>query len=210
MKISKKDLKTIASMHISSRIADASLQRPKSHYRFFFDKVKLFYNFDPESIIFKKDDDDQIIGILIYTFNEVDFNQFSGPLHCRFYLRALKTILGFYGCRFGKFFAALRSMLGKNLESNLPFNDRYGKIWVLLVMEERRREGIAMELINSCADRMKKRGATFLRLTVEVDNKPAIKAYEKSNFKIIGKCQESSGLSYVMQYEISEDVIRNS
>ena len=49
---------------------------------------------------------------------------------------------------------------------------------------------------------MKKRGEKLLRLTVEVDNKPAIKAYEKSNFKIIGKCKESSGLSYVMQFEL--------
>lgn len=202
MKIREKDLEIVASMHISSRIVDASLQRPKSHYRFFLDKVRLFYDFDPESIILKKDDNDQIIGILIYTFNEVDFNQFSGPHHFRFHLRALKTILGFYGCRFGKFFAALRSMLGKNLESDVPSSDRYGKIWVMLVMEERRREGIAIDLINSCIENMKKRGEKLLRLTVEVDNKPAIKAYEKSNFKIIGKCKESSGLSYVMQLEL--------
>ena len=202
MKVSEKDLEIVTSMHISSRIADASLQRPKSHYRFFFDKVRLFYDFDQESIILKKDDNDQIIGILIYTFNEVDFNHFSGPHHFRFFIRALKTILGFYGCRFGKFFAALRSMLGKNLESDVPFTDRYGKIWVMLVMEERRREGIAIDLIDSCIENMKKRGEKLLRLTVEVDNKPAIKAYEKSNFKIIGKCKESSGLSYVMQLEL--------
>ena len=202
MKIREKDLEIIASMHISSRIADALLHKPKSHYRFFFDKVKLFYDFDKESIILKKDDNDQIIGILIYTFNEVDFNQFSGPHHFHFYLRVLKTILGFYGCRFGKFFAAFRSMLGKNLESDVPSAEHYGKIWVLLVMEERRREGIAIDLINSCIANMKKRGEKLLRLTVEVDNKPAIKAYEKSNFKIIGKCKESSGLSYVMQFEL--------
>ena len=205
MVISEKDLETIASMHISACIKDSGLKKPGSQYRFFLDKVKLFHDFDYDSIILKKNEKNEIAGILIYTYNEKDFNKFTGPGSMRFYTRALKTLFGFYGCRFIKFFSAARSMLGRNTDPDVSTADRFGKIWVLLVMEESRRQGIAVELLKKCIDEMKKRGETLLRVTVKTDNDPAIKAYEKSNFKIIGKCIESSGPSYVMQLEIKDD-----
>lgn len=199
MEITKKDLEIIASMHISSRIEDSGLKKPGSHYRFFYDKVKLFYEFDPESIILKKNDQGEINGILIYTYDETAFNSFSGPRHGRFYSRAMKTLLGVYGCRFGKFLAAAKSMLGKNTEPDVPQVDQFGKIWVLLVMEECRRQGVAAKLLEDCITAIKRKNVFNLRVTVKTDNEPAIKAYEKSGFKIIGTCMESSGASYVME-----------
>ncbi len=202
MKITQEKLNRIASMHISSRIEDSELKKPCTHFRFFRDKIQLFYDFDQSSIILKKNDRGEIIGILIYTYNENEFNKFSGPGNLRFYIMAIKTLLGFYGLRFLKFFAAARSMLGKNNELDVPNIERYGKIWVLLVMEECRRQGIAASLLQECINAMKKRGEKLLRVTVSKNNQPAINAYKKSNFQIIGTCKESSGVSYVMQLKL--------
>ena len=205
MQITNKDLEIIASMHISSRIKDAGLKTPGNHYRFFYDKVKLFNEFDSESIILKKNDRGEIAGILIYTYDEAAFNDFSNPSHARFYYRLLKTLIGYYGYRFGKFFAAARSMLGKNTTSAVPQVEQFGKIWVLLVMEECRRQGIAVKLLEDCIAAMQQKGIPFLRVTVRTDNEPAIKAYQKSGFEIIGNCRESSGESYVMQLPLAND-----
>ena len=200
--ITEEDLNTIASMHISPSVADINLTTPPSQFRFFRDKINLFYEFDKDSILLNRSDDQKINGILIYTYNEPEFNRFSGPKHLRFYFRTLKVLLGFYGCKFRKFFAAALSMLGKNNESNVPLPERYGKIWVLLVMTEYRRQGIADKLLHDCINAMKKRGEKLLRVTVEIENDAALNAYKKIGFEIIGKCRESSGDSYVMQLEL--------
>ena len=200
--ITEKDLDIIASMHISPCIADAKLRKPQTQFRFFRDKVKLFYEFDKDSIILERNDDEKITGILIYTYNESEFNRFSGPKHLGFYIRTLKVLLGFYGCKLLKFFSAALSMLGKNNDPNVPTAERYGKIWVLIVMKEYRRQGIADKLLNQCIDTMKNRGEKLLRVTVAKNNAPALSAYKKLGFEIIGNCKESSGDSYVMQLEL--------
>jgi ribosomal protein S18 acetylase RimI-like enzyme len=204
MQITEEDINQIASMHISPRVSDAGLRKPASEFRFFRDKVALFYAFDKDSIILTKNDKNEITGILIYTYNENLFNRFAGPMHLRFYVRLLKTAGGFYGCNFTKFFSAARSMLGKNNNSDVPKAESYGKIWVLLVMEEFRRQGIAGNLLKQCIFAMNKRNETLLRVTVKKTNTPAINAYKKMNFDIIGSCMESSGESYVMQLSLKD------
>lgn len=203
MEITNKDLEIIASMHISPRIEASGLKKPRSHYRFFYDKVKLFYEFDKKSIIIKKNKKGEITGVLIYTYDEKAFNNFSGPMHGGFYVRVLKTLLGFYGFRFEKFLTAAKSILGKNTDSNVPKVEKFGKIWVLIVVEECRRQGIAAKLLQECMNAVKEQNTEYLRVTVKTDNEPAIKAYKKSGFEIIGDCQESSGPSYVMQLELN-------
>ena len=196
------ELDIIASMHISPSINDTHLRVPGTAFRFFRDKVQLFYDFDENSIILAKTDAAQVCGILIYTYNEKEFSKFAGPSHLRFYSRAMKVLLGFYGCKFLKFFSAALSMLGKNNDANVPQVERYGKIWVLIVMKEYRRQGIADQLLQHCIDAMKKRREHLLRVTVAKENVPAINAYKKRGFNIIGTCRESSGDSYVMQLEL--------
>lgn len=208
MQIKEKDLDIIAAMHISPTIHSTNLRTPHSQFRFFRDKVQLFYDFDPNSIILTKNDQNQITGILIYTYDEKKFNQFAGPRHLTFYVRILKTLLGFYGLQFRKFYNAAKSMLGKNVDnnSNTPIlTKKFGKIWVLLVMEEFRRKGIADKLLQQCIDAMKKHGEKFLQVTVKTDNIPAIKVYEKKGFKTVGTCMESSGESYIMEISISPE-----
>jgi len=199
MKITHEDLDAIAAMHISPSIKSVSLRRPITEFYFFRDKVQLFYDFNKDSIILERNESDDIIGILIYTYNEQQFNKFAGPEHFRFYVRALKTLFGFYGLKFRKFFVAAKSMIGKNSDETIEYTKNFGKIWVLLVMEEYRRKGVAGKLLQRCIATMKERGEQTLQVTVKKDNIPAIKAYEKKGFQTAGTCMESSGESYIME-----------
>ncbi|OGV41793.1 MAG: hypothetical protein A2X48_14365 [Lentisphaerae bacterium GWF2_49_21] len=189
-------------MHIKASTAAADLREPGRQFRFFRDKVLLFHEFDPESIVLKRNSSGEICGILIFTYCERAFNEFAGPGHIRFYTRAIKALLGFYGFNFKKFFTAARSMTG-SIEKSLsaPAGD-FGKIWVLLVMEECRNQGIATELIKGGIELMRQKKGRTLIVTVKTDNVPAIRTYEKCGFKNIGTCEESSGHSYILQLDL--------
>ncbi len=196
------EINVIAAMHISPSVEDAHLRKPAADFRFFRDKTRLFNDFDPESILLEKNDAGEIVGILIYTHDEIAFRAFSGPKHWRFYSRTLKTLLLAYGFKPLKFLRVALSITGHNERSDVPPTDSFGKIWVLLVMKEHRRRGIAAKLLERCRAEAKHKGTKNLRVTVLKENTPAIKAYEKNGFKTIGSCMESSGDSYVMEKEI--------
>jgi GNAT superfamily N-acetyltransferase len=196
------DLETVAAMHLHASLAASGNRHPIGKFRFFRDKIRLFQEFDPRSAIVEKDDAGRICGVLIYTHDEPSFHRFAGPTHGPFWVRALKTLCGCYGFDFPKYLAAARSMLGKGDRADVPAASRYGKIWVLLVAEECRRQGVAEHLVAECIRTMRERGATLLRVTVHVDNHPAIHVYEKCGFRNVGTCVESSGPSAVMQRDI--------
>lgn len=207
-KISESDLEVIASMHICPRKSAVGLKSPASKFRFFLDKVRHFYEFDPDSIIVCRDAEGRISGVLIYTYSEKAFNQFSGPIHIRFYVKLLKTLLGLYGFEFRKFFIAAKSMLGfgerkiHSLSAGKNNDANFAKIWVLIVAEEERKKGIASKLLQTCLEEAKKRKIRKVRVTVKTDNQPAIRAYEKNGFHTIGECVESSGKSFIMEKEL--------
>lgn len=196
------ELEAVAVMHLPAASAVQPPLGAVGQLRFFRDKVRLFQEFDPHSAIVEKDEFNRICGVLVYTHDEPSFHGFAGPSHGRFYMRVLKTLCGYYGFDFPKYLAAARSMLGKGDLPDVPTADHYGKIWVLLVAEECRRQGVAERLIAECIRAMRERAATQLRVTVHVDNQPAIRAYEKCGFRKIGSCVESSGPSAVMQMEL--------
>ena len=195
-------------MHIQPVLhSDADL-RSTAAYRFFRDKIKLFLEFDRNSVILTRNSDNLISGVLVYTYDEKAFNRFCAPSHFRFWIRAFKTLVGYYGCSFAKLAKAALSMLGRGgrkLDLNAVVSDDgdFGKIWVLIVVEEERGRGIAGELLTQCVDAMKSREAKTLTVTVKTDNAPAIRVYEKKGFKNIGTCEESSGHSYIMEFQIS-------
>jgi ribosomal protein S18 acetylase RimI-like enzyme len=196
------DLEVIAAMHLHASIAASGNRHPGGKFRFSRDKIRLFQEFDPHSTLMEKDEPGRIRGVLVYTHDEASFHRFAGPPHGRFWMRALKTLCGYYGFDFPKYLAAARSMLGKGDQPDVPAADHYGKIWVLLVAEECRRQGVAERLVTECIRAMRERGATRLRVTVHVDNHAAIHVYEKCGFRTVGTCVESSGPSLVMQMEI--------
>ncbi len=203
--VSNEELKIISSMHISASLKKRT-KYPLSKYHFFLDKVKLFYTFDSKSILVTKNKSKEITGLLIYSFDEKKFNKFVGPSHINFYIRIIKTITGYYGFDFVKYLKVLRSSLGggTHIEDNKSHpNEQYAKIWVLLVADECRKQGIATTLLQKCISATKKRGIKNLRVTVKDDNIPALKAYEKLNFKKIGTCEESSGHSFIMELKNS-------
>ena len=191
-------------MHIQAVLQpDAELGSTAS-YRFFRDKIKLFLEFDRNSVILTRNKDDLISGVLVYTYDEKAFNRFCAPSHFRFWRRAFKTLFGYYGCSFAKFAKAAFSMLGRggrklDLNADVSDDDDYGKIWVLIVVEEERGKGIAGELLTQCVEAMRSRDAKNLTVTVTTENTPAISVYEKKGFKNIGTCEESSGHCYIME-----------
>lgn len=195
----------VAALHIVPRLDSGNAREPASKFRFYRDKVRLFLKFDPGSVILKKNDGDQIEGVLIFTRDEAEFNRFMGPSRLPFYIQLLKTICGFYGFDFRKFFLTARSAAGFAAKRLTDAGDQHGKtakIWALIVAEEARGKGVAGELIRKCIDRVSQDGAQCIELTVKKDNSQAIRAYEKAGFKIIGDCLESTGSSYIMQINV--------
>ena len=205
-KITSQEIDDVAALHLLPRLDSRKVRQPASKFRFYRDKVRLFLDFDPESVILKKNDEGLIEGVLIFTRDEAEFNRFMGPLKLCFYNHLLTTVFGYYGFDFRKFFLAARSatgFAGKSLiEKDAP-SAKTAKIWALIVAEESRKKGIAGELIRKCIDRVSQAGGRCIELTVQKDNIPAIRAYEKSGFKVIGDCLESTGPSHIMQMTIS-------
>ena len=205
--ITDKQIERIALMHVKASLQPEPALASRSAFRFFRDKIRLFIDFDPGSVILEIEEENGIAGCLIYTFDEPAFNRFCSPAHIRFWTRALKTLVGYYGCdiaKFAKFAKAAMSMLGrerKEMSFGKTLPERYGKIWVLIVAEERRGRGIAGRLLKKCVEAMREKGGDPLIVTVKTDNEPAIKAYEKAGFKKIGVCDESSGRSCIMILE---------
>jgi len=201
--ITKSDLRQIAYLHIYGKKNSRENFNQDSKFRFFLDKVKHFYQFDKKSIIVERDENNLISGVLIYTYDEKKFNEFSSPYHLRFYIKLLKIFLGLYGFDFKKFFLASKSMLGfniKQINKNITSDSsNFAKIWVLIVAEEDRNKGIASKLLQKCIEETKKRGIKSIIVTVKKDNIPAIKTYTKNGFTTIGECFESSGKSYIME-----------
>ena len=208
MGLSEKDIEAVALMHIDPSGSTAlEMARRSAAFRFFRDKIRLFLEFDQESVLLERDggaaeNDGGIAGVLIYTRDERAFNRFAGPPSVRFISRALKTILGYYGFDFAKYARAAASALGFAggggiAESAFPA-DRYGKIWVLIVAEKARGRGVAGRLLERCAAEAAGRGVEALIVTVRTDNAPAIRVYERAGFEKIGECSESSGRSLVM------------
>ncbi len=197
----KQELAHIAALHVTPSVHCDIKKCPISDFRFFHDKVRLFHDFDPASILVHRTESGIIDGVLIYTHDETGFSRSAGGFSARLVKRAAKVLSGYYGFRFTKYRKSLRAMRGdyEHLYPGAEKRDTFGKIWVLIVAEESRRRGIAAELITGCIDAMQKRGRHCLRVTAEKENVPAVRAYEKCGFKKIGTCEESTGASYVLE-----------
>lgn len=205
--LSNADVHAIAGLHMNGSLSRAT-KKPAGRYHFYLDKVRLFLRFDPESILVKRNAQQVITGVLVYTRDEALFNRFAGPRCWPFYARALKALSGRYGFQPVKWMKALRASTGRGhgppppaqCNSNVP--QKLAKIWVLLVAEEYRRRGIASGLLSTCESRVRAAGVKHLRVTVKMDNASAIAAYERHGFEKVGVCHESTGRSHVMQMAI--------
>jgi ribosomal protein S18 acetylase RimI-like enzyme len=195
---SERDVDAIAFLHKSPE--DRELK--KSLFRFYKDKVGLFLEFDPQSVLIRNGKKNDIAGFLIYTYDTDRFNAFAGPSGTRFYKNILKTAAGYYGYDFRKYIAVCKVMLGINrTKFTSPVSEihPYGKIWALVVSSEYRRMGFASELIAACLKTFREKEGAVMRITVKKDNEPAIKTYQNYGFEIIGECLESTGESFVME-----------
>ena len=202
MEISEKDIESIALLHLGDKeTTEPGKLKRSAKFRFFRDKIRLFLAFDPGSTLVERDDNDKIVGVLIYTRDERAFNRFTAPPSLHFLSRALKTLVGYYGFDFAKYAKAAASALGLGGggdAAEVAVDGIFGKIWVLIVSKEARGRGIAGRLLERCVAEAAERGTDALIVTVKTDNTPAIRVYERLGFETIGECEESSGKSFVM------------
>ncbi len=195
---SGEDVGAIISLHFAP---GEKPSKPKS--RFYRDKIRLFLEYDPESVLLIRSEG-IVAGFLIYTQDLYSFKSFAGPRHLRFYLNALKVIGGFYGYELKKYYRILKQVISgdenKSTEvDKILSGERTGKIWALIVSPDHRRKGVARELIRHCLDIFRNKGGKLMLISVKKDNVAAIRTYENCGFKITGECLESTGKSYLME-----------
>ncbi len=169
--------------------------------RFYKDKLSLFLEYDPDSILVKKIGG-EVAAFLIYTCDEAGFSTFSGPRHLRFYRKLLLASVGYYGFDLAKYFRLFKAMAlirPPALPSSELSPEKHGKIWALVVSPDFRRRGIASQLISASICEFRKKGGKTMRITVKKDNDAAIAAYCKCGFKVVGECMESTGDSHLME-----------
>lgn len=190
------DIQNIASMHLTPE--DCGIRKIFRKH-FYYDKCLAFYSFEKKSTLVSVEENGDISGVLIYTYNEKLFQDFMGPKHFRFYFKAFKTLTFYYGFTFLKFFRVFLSLFKKHPIHQRNENE-FGKIWVLIVREQYRGQQIATKLLKASL-REQQKTKLKLQVTVKKDNEPALKLYTKNHFKIIGECMESSGDSHIMEHQ---------
>lgn len=206
LKIEPADVSTlnvIAAMHInpnSTKVAEI-IKKHTGLYKFYFDKVKMFFDIEPSGILVAKQDK-QILGFIIVSKNDDKVKRLSLKKGYLLYF-ALKALLLRYGLNKEiikkLFLVPYANLISKRVK---PFIKTYRmpdtKIWSLIVMESARGKGIGLGLIQSACDYSCAQGAHTIGVTVVLNNNIALKAYQKAGFYIINQVFESSGPSYYM------------
>ena len=206
------ELRRIACMHIDPSAA-AGLKGepgPRGLLRFYRDKVRHYHAFEPEGILVEMEGD-RICGFLIATSSVRGFKRFC--LRSGFAVRfGLKAAVGLYGldpAMVKKLLLLPFTILGRQRPrgSGMAADPAPAaktralpdaKIWAVVTAREYRRRGVASRLLDACDAWLASRGIHAVGITVEMDNEPAIHAYRKAGFEVVGEVLESTGKSFFM------------
>jgi ribosomal protein S18 acetylase RimI-like enzyme len=199
----KSTLNVIAAMHInpdSTKITEI-IQKHTGLYKFYLDKVKMFFDIEPSGIIVAKQDE-QILGFIIVSKNDNQVKRLSLKKGYLFHF-VLKALLLRYGLNKEiikkLFLVPYANFISKKVKPSIKmYKIPDNKIWSLIVMESARGRGIGLRLIQSACDYSRTQGAHTIGVTVILKNNIALKAYQKAGFYIINQVFESSGPSYYM------------
>lgn len=197
------DLPIIAAMHIepdSTKVADI-IQKHNGQYKFFLDKVRMFFGIEPSGVLLAKKDG-RIAAVIIVSKNDSEVKKlsFKKGYFLAFVLNSLLLRYGLTKSMIKKLFLVpyanfIAQKVKPSIKTAKPID---AKIWVLIVMKETRRQGIGLELIQSACDYSRAQGAHTIGVTVVQNNTGALTVYQKAGFNIIGQVFESNGLSYYM------------
>ncbi len=66
-----------------------------------------------------------------------------------------------------------------------PIQRKYGRIVTLDILPEARRFGLATRLMTACEERLRSLGCTEVYLETAVDNRPALRLYEKLGYRVL-------------------------
>jgi len=206
----KSDLPIIAAMHIdpdTNRIIK-TIQNNSSQYKFYLDKVNMFFRLEPEGVLIAKEFN-QIIGFIIASRKSDEIKKLSLRKGYLLYF-ALKSLLLQYG--FNK--EIIKKLLlvpyanfirQKRELSQIPTQvNTSGKLWASVVLKQARNKGVYSKLIEASCDYVKKQGADLICATFTKDNAIPLNHCQKSGFQIIGECMESTGPSYYLIKELSK------
>jgi ribosomal protein S18 acetylase RimI-like enzyme len=203
----KSDLHVIAAMHIEPAVSkiDEIIKKYNSKYRFYFDKVKLFFDIEPAGIIVAKENS-QILGFIIVSKDTHEIKRVS-LRKCYFIRLGLKSLLGYYGVniemlkKLGLILYANIISQSRGVRTDIPPGmpmETVSKIWAFIVMKDTRGKGVGLSLLDSACNYVQNQGSQAICVTVSQDNNVALKLYQNSGFQIISQCLESTGPSYYL------------
>jgi ribosomal protein S18 acetylase RimI-like enzyme len=196
-------LDVIAAMHInpsSAKVAEI-IREHNSSYKFYLDKVGMFFDIEPAGIIVARQDK-QILGFIIVSKNDTTVKRllFKRGYLFRWLLNMLLLRYGLTREMIRKLFLVLyANFISKKVTPpKKTYTIADSKIWSLIVMESARGKHIGSGLIQAACDYAFSQGAHTIGVTVIFQNDIAQKAYQKAGFQIVDHVFESVGPSYYM------------
>ena len=195
------DLPIIAAMHIEP--SKEGMKQAANHcniYEFYMDKAEFFFQCEREGMIVARDGS-EVVGFVIVTKSIKRLNVLS---LVKGYLAKsiMKTLIGKYGLSGHAIrwymripLAFFRIFRVKPSEEKTRTKIRHvdAEIRGLIVLEEKRGQGIGTELMKRATEYLSKQGIAELGLTVSPENIVARRLYEKLGFVEKGGYQEGKG-----------------
>ncbi|MBI5778134.1 MAG: GNAT family N-acetyltransferase [Planctomycetes bacterium] len=209
----KSDLPVMAAMHLepSATKVREIIRKNSGAYRFYLDKVKMFYAMEPNGVLVVRENN-QIAGFAIISKKSGKMKQtaFKKGYILHFAVKALLLQYGTDKKMLKKLFMVpYANFTGRRISSPVALeSDNPAKIWVFIVMKESRNQGLGLKLIEAaCAYAGRQNNnisATFFK-----DNIPALNLYKKAGFAIRGECLESTGPSYYLSRRLANTPSNN-
>lgn len=212
----KSNLPIIAAMHIdpNNDMITKIIRKNSAQYKFYLDKVNMFYRLEPKGVLVAKELD-RILGFIIASKKSDEIKKLSVRKGYILYF-ALKSLLFQYGLNKEMikklFLVPYANFIRQKTElSQMPFKvNNSGKLWASVVIKQARNKGIYSKLIEASCDYARKQGAYILSATFAKDNIIPLNHCQKAGFQIIGECMESTGPSYYLIKQLSKTITESS
>ncbi|MFA5793773.1 MAG: GNAT family N-acetyltransferase [Candidatus Brocadiia bacterium] len=196
------ELNIIAAMHIDPDITKITeiINSNTGLYRFYRDKIKLFFDSEPQGVLVAKEKD-LVLGFIIVSSSGK--NPIGGINLLRIFLKGLLIYYGLSKKVFGKMLSSVYAKFIQKIKppAKTPVLIDI-KIWAFIVMKSTRNQDIGFNLVKTSFEYAQNKGAKTMGVTVAQNNSNALALYKKAGFSITGTCAESTGPSYYLTKEL--------